>query len=65
MTLEVSNPCESVRISHTIPSMKRLGEFCANAKTAVVEVASLIGFVSTVAFGVYFEVHTLVALFHK
>jgi hypothetical protein len=45
--------------------MERFCEFCTKAKLAVVEIASLIGFVGIVAFGVYSEFHTLVVLLHK
>jgi hypothetical protein len=45
--------------------MERLCELFTKAKVAVVEVASLVGFVGIVIFGVYFEVHTLVTLLRK
>jgi hypothetical protein len=45
--------------------MQRFCEFFTKAKVAVVEIASLIGFVGVVGFGVCFEVHTLLVLLHK
>jgi hypothetical protein len=45
--------------------MERFREFFTKAKVAVVEVASLIGFVGIVIFGVQFEVHTLLVLLRK
>ena len=48
-----------------VGAMERFCEFFTKAKVAVVEVASLIGFVGIVIFGVYFEVHTLLMLLRK
>ena len=45
--------------------MKRFSEWCTKAKLAIVEVASLIGFLGIVAVGLYFEVHTLIVFLHK
>jgi hypothetical protein len=54
-----------IPISAKVGSMERFCEFFTRAKVAVVEIASLVGFVGIVVFGVYFEVHTLVVLLHR
>lgn len=56
-----SGPAEKLEVH----PMERFCEFFTKAKVAVVEIASLIGFVGVVMFGVYFEVHTLLGLLHK
>ena len=45
--------------------MERFCEFFTKAKVAIVEIAGLIGFAGIVAFGAYFEVHTILILFHR